>query len=87
MQTANWGKRRTHWLAGTVAVLLTVFSFGAQVILAEHYAQAGGNAGGSSLASREAATTVSPGTENPALFKTASRQDDLKSGAEKQPTS
>ena len=87
MQTAHSSTQRTHWLAGMLAVALTLVSFGAQVILADHYAQAGANAGGSSLASRTTPAVAGSNAENPAVIKTASRQTAVKGSAEKLPAS
>ena len=87
MQTTHSSTQRTHWLAGMLAVALTAVSFGAQVILADHYAQAGANAGGSTLASRTTPAAAGRNAENPAVIKTASQQATVKSSAEKLPAS
>ena len=89
MQTATGVKRRTHWLAGLLAVAVTAVMFGTQVMLAEHYAQTGTNAGESSFASRKtpANLAIRQAAENPAQFKTTAQNNVIKATTEKQPAS
>lgn len=89
MQAATGVKRRTHWLAGMLAVAVTAVMFGAQVMLAEHYAQTGTNAGENTFASRKAPASMAlrQATENPTQFRTNAQNNVVKATVEKQPAS
>lgn len=61
MQTMTRAIKQTHWLAGAIALLVTVGLFTTQLALAQHYAQAATGRTEILLASQKAASrSVTP---------------------------
>jgi len=87
MQTTTMGSRQTHWLAGIVAVVVTLGSFAAQLTLAEHYALSAVGMQDTALAGRKAPVAIAQAPQNSALLRTALQQPAGKAALERMPAS